>query len=469
VVRLRNRACGPMLQRVFSLTLVVLLCLLAARAVRAGTPAAPPAPPADTRFRVDSWLWETKELVPQVGLPSVRATYSSPFDWAPNSGILLFAEYSEAGGRLAAVSLRTLRKYTIADTPARITSVRWSPDGRAIAYHTSGESEEQQKLAVLALSSAHNTLVAEGVALLWRVEWSPDSRRLAASISGPRGRGLAVWQMADGSARQLCWVPGASLAWHDPVWSPDCERIAARDPAGQIVVLDVTSGKTAVEPAAGTKAISASPNLNYLLALADGQAVVVEVRTGRQIPVVLEGVPAMPQEPYIDTGPIWFGDSSAFAVSQDRRLWVVDPATGQGRPIGPRQVSEYPRLERSGPSGMIAYHQGTEDAALNGLCLLTSATSEPRILLRTAGHGWQWSPGGKWGTYRIRSPVDPRDASSGQYTWDLLLRVGVGRLYHLTHEGWTARPRDRRLFWSPNGSQALVWFDDGPCLLTLPE
>jgi hypothetical protein len=176
-------------------------------------------------------------------------------------------------------------------------------------------------------------------------------------------------------------------------------------------------------------------------------------------------------------GPVWFGDSSPFALPQDGRLWVVDPATGHGRTVGPRQIPPYPRFGAAGPASGIAFHQGAEDAALNGLYLLASPDGSPRLLLddsgsdgtATVGSGWQWSPNGKWGTYSISTWVDPRDSSLGQHKSDVLLDVAAGRLYHLTHEGWTPHRSMRRLFWSPARSRALVWFDDGPRLLTLPD
>ena len=58
--------------------------------------------------------------------------------------------------------------------------------------------------------------------------------------------------------------------------------------------------------------------------------------------------------------------------------------------------------------------------------------------------------------------VDPRHASLGQHTSNLLLDVASGGLYDLTHEGWAPQRRMRRLFWSPTRSQVLVWFGDGP-------
>lgn len=475
---------GPsLLPTLLALAMTALFSLPAAHQVSAGltqgpaiSPAAPPGPPTDTRSHLDRWLWETQELVPQTELPPLRAISTSPFDWSPDGAVLAFAETNGSGSRLIAVSLARMRKYAIAETPRPITGLRWSPDSTSIAYHVAGEPGRGGRLVVMRLAREQTCPVAADTLLLSRLEWSPDSRRLAAVVIAQPGRGLAVWQVQDGSARQLCWLPGAALYWGDPVWSSDCNRIAARDAAGGFLILDVTSGEPATTLDTGMKAISVSPNLDHLVALSNGQAVIVEVPTRRHRPVLLDGVPAVPSEPYIDTGPVWFADSSAFALSQDGRLWVVDPATGHGRPLGPRQAPGYPRLERSGPGSGIAYQQGAEDPALNGLYLLSSPDGEPRLLLNgsssggiaTIGSGWQWSPNGKWGTYRISTSVDPRDSSLGQYTWDLLLDVAASRLYHLTHEGWTPHRRMRRLFWSPTRSQALVWFDDGPRLLDLP-
>ncbi len=439
-------------------------------------PGAPP-PPGSVPY---GWLWDTEELRPQWALPVTGVGSTSAFDWSPDGAVLLFAQPHQGRSRLLAISLRGMtipalgRAVGLIDVVGLIDMVRWSPNSTYVAYHVSGV---QDRFVVLRVTDGHLTNVAEAGVLASGMEWSPDSRRLVAAVSlGGTQTEVRVWQLDGTAAHELCRVPGTALYWYDPVWSADGERIMVRDREGARVIVSVRDGQPVYRATDARRAVSASPNLLYLIVATGDAVVIADVQTGERRPVVLEGpLRAVPEWSALQ-GPVWFDDGIAFAISHAGLLWVVDATTGRGRSTGPRQALEYPKLDRTRLAGGVAYHQGTENPALNGLYLLHRPTDEPRRILdesATRGDGeggseWEWSPDGKWGTYVISTPADLRDNSKGTLQWQLLLRVRDGKLYHLSMEGWTPRPL-RRLAWSPARSEALVWSDQGASLLTLPK
>jgi len=451
----------------------------------ASSSAIPPSmPPPGYQQRFDAALWETPELRPQITLFDSPARAGSPVDWSPDGRLLLLAEPRDDGTQLVSISVATLAMHAVAKTPGRIEAVRCAPDGIRVAYVTytpSPATGPHCQIAVTTMSGDAPAVIAEEIVNARRLEWSPDSRRLAATLSTASGGSeVVVWQLAERAARETCRVTDAHLEWSHPAWSPDGAMILVRRDRpkqdGPLTVIDVGTGRSIEKVRDGWEILSASPDLRYLVCRTPEGLTVADVLTAATRPVLLDDRRISVAKSQLDSGPVWFGDSSAFAVAFDQHLCVVPAATGDAREVGPQQGVGGPTLERFTLAGGVVYYQSTEDEATDGMYVLAGPYGEPRLLFarspasRWLGpSGWEWSPNGQWGERHVRTWVDERDSSLGTYDWDLLLNLRDGKLYHLTMGGWMGDDLTRRICWSPVHSRALVRFDHGPKLLTLPE
>jgi Tol biopolymer transport system component len=106
----------------------------------------------------------------------------------------------------------------IAQTKGLIWDVRWSPDGRRLAFWTD-DSREKCRYAVW-VTSARKGQPAKVADCAMRPSWAPGSTRLA-YVSG--GRDVVVTDLASGGSTVVARYPTGPSA---PTWSPRGDRIS---------------------------------------------------------------------------------------------------------------------------------------------------------------------------------------------------------------------------------------------------
>lgn len=416
------------------------------------------------------WLNGAPVLRPQVDLSDLHVLGSSARTWSPDGRFVLFAEWVGERTRLTLLTVDTPQRTTRLATKDTISTMQWSPDGKWIAYAAGRPGVAVYDLLLLPMPQGEPKVIATGLLPASQLEWSPDSKRLAIALSRTETtHEVRVWEIATG--RELARLAEATLWAMGPKWSPDGTRLAVSDASGATMVARIGEGPNVPAPE-GWRGLAPSPDVRYVVGWLGTEAGVLDTLSGRAAPIVLrEGMVADLPDSVVDRGPVWFGESTAFALSQEGRLWVVTAATGRGRPVGPRQATGSPRLEQTGPHGAVAYHQATGTPTRSGFYLLEGPKAEPRRLLGPETgpyHGWRWSPDGRWGDYTFRTPLDWRDAAAGYMLWWALLNTKTGKLYRLDTEGMIPG-RPWPLFWSPVRAQAIAWCERGPRLLTLPK
>ncbi len=178
-----------------------------------------------------------------------------------------------------------------------------SPDGARIAYVVSPMFREKNEPIVTSLWVDSSELELQGAALLPR--WAPDSRRLAfASDDGHRGR-MGLWLLDDGP-RELGEVPGSV---EDVVWSPDGDSLL-------VLAADLGSDRAGAQTATKIKEVGA------------------------------------PEE-----------DPKVFRPAQYwRRLFLVDPPTGDAREVSPEGVNVFEFGWAGGNAVAVCTNDPTESA-----------------------------------------------------------------------------------------------------------
>ena len=122
----------------------------------------------------------------------------------------------------------------------------WSPDGKRIAYTSSGAMDTAGgfwRIYVIDADGKNRQILSDDAVDDRQPSWSPDSKRIAfASWRDGFGKGIYVTD-ADGKNQQRL-TDNLSHEW-DPSWSPDGQRIAFvshRDENTDIYVMDADGG-----------------------------------------------------------------------------------------------------------------------------------------------------------------------------------------------------------------------------------
>jgi WD40 repeat protein len=291
-------------------------------------------------------LWDARLGQESVVLARGDAAVNS-LSWHPdNRRLASGAEGARPAGSPAGKadpSAQSLRGLSIWDVPARrkiplppfavagVYSVEWSPDGRRLAWSSSGiPSNAARSFRIWDLDPRHDPLILTDDPQRLRpyssshsaVAWSPDGRRLASGGDGL----VTVWDAATGQP-SLGFQEGESIAW-----SPDGTRLATADSLGESAVIhlhDAATGR-ALKPLCRSSGGSLarpvwSPDGRRVAWLGEvGTVRVSNVATGEES-LVLHGHGS------VVSRVVWSPDGSRLATAggQDATLRIWDASTGE--------------------------------------------------------------------------------------------------------------------------------------------
>lgn len=228
------------------------------------------------------------------------------------------------------------------------TSPDWSPDGRLLAYLSTGRGPV---LAIRDMETGSTRELRPAMTRINSPRWSPDGRSLAAVGADASGRyGIYRIDASTGEVSLLIDVPQRSAPYaHD--WTPDGRTIVYRilDQNGHAAVQhDLTSGQARELTRGSLATMRLSPDGRSLATVGESGLSVLSLDTGQKRPVALKGLswPLMLMA--------WTPDGAKVLIFAPREavdrprakgdLWLVSVADGSARKLALD-------LEVAGPPG----------------------------------------------------------------------------------------------------------------------
>ncbi len=303
-----------------------------------------------------------------------------------------------------------------ADSPADERFPRWSPDGRWIVFHSTRDGGGYYVMPGVGGAARKIAPCPEAEASIVPAEWSPDSARLA-YISGQRVRPcVEILTVADGSSRRLCLPENPkSNEVRQMSWSPD----------GRWLAYDRSLSR-----------IAATCEI-WLMRVADGESIPLEDAS------------------HNNWNPIWSPDSRALYYLSDRSgtgdLWKRSIGA-DGRPRGGRrQVTsgiEVLHATLSPDGRKLAYTKGLISRNVFRAPLLEGRPATWADAVRLTDDDAQYESVDAFRDGRLLV------SSNRSGNWDVyMIPADGGAARQLTNDpGVDAGPR-----WSPDGRQAAFY------------
>jgi len=213
---------------------------------------------AEKKSKVVREIWSGQD-VDDCGEISPDGRYLSYVDW--DTGDL--AVYEIATGK----KRRLTNKGSWADSDEFAEYTRWSPDSRQIAYAWYNE-QKYYELRLIGIEGAGEPRVlvrAEDYRWISPCDWSKDGKLILVWLKRKDGSEVAVVSAKDGSVHVVKEFDKGRF--NNMIFSPEGNEIIYDDPAGDIGILSLKSGKdkTLVKHPANDSVLGWGPDGRYLL------------------------------------------------------------------------------------------------------------------------------------------------------------------------------------------------------------
>jgi len=350
-------------------------------------------------------------VMPGVG-GSVRKVVSLPFtplitapaQWSRDSSQLVYAASrgAEPTLEILTVSSGTSRKLTLPARPRNnaILDIRWSPDGRWLAYRRSGGSyAATAELWLTSPADGKTIQLTNGTKKEWSPGWSADSRELFFLSS--RGGPADLWRyilgrdgMPAGEPQQVT----AGIEMVNVVFSTDGKRLAyskgrvVRNVYRAPILKDRRATWTDVKQLTFDEA-----DFETIDASGDGRLALGSDRSGNwelwTMPSSGGDLQQITRDPAIDAGPRWKPDGTELVFysnrSGHREVWVMPVGGGPARQVSRGETETlYPSWS---PRGDQIVAQGFSA----GLSVIAASSGEQQLLQKEVANSPEWSPDGK--------------------------------------------------------------------------
>lgn len=179
-----------------------------------------------------------------------QSSFAKPYlAWEPNGNKLLFRANE---GNLMIADLRNhsvdqLLSDSLNETIQTFSNFlaggpSWSPDGKKIALLAMFPNQNDTALQVYIFNTETDELEAitseeNGV---YSTEWSPNGRWLAYSVGSFVGQSGAIYLLdSNDLSNKISIIEGQSAVYRDLLWSPDGQKLSARDRNGKPVIFKI--------------------------------------------------------------------------------------------------------------------------------------------------------------------------------------------------------------------------------------
>ncbi len=166
-----------------------------------------------------------------------------PAIWSANGRQLTFTIFATDITRLFDIDIAGGEPRQIGMVPGRMVAL--APDRKRVVY--SMGSWTANRLITADLNGGHPRQITDSASIAWNMKWSPDGKEIAFTGRGDGG-GLAVFIVeSDGSGRhQVTHLAREKGGAQLPAWAPDGRRLAVqvsnKTDDGGIWIIDVADG-----------------------------------------------------------------------------------------------------------------------------------------------------------------------------------------------------------------------------------
>ena len=168
--------------------------------------------------------------------------------WTRDGKQVLFSVFANEESTLYSISRDGKRQRELARFPGR--GPMPSPDLKRVVYM--GGTWTATRLMISAMDGAQSQQITDGSSIAWNVRWSPDGRRLAFTGRAEPKSEIAIFVLnSDGSARrQLTHIAPEEGGAQWPVWSPNGKEVAlqvnnrALKNSAHIWIVNVATGES---------------------------------------------------------------------------------------------------------------------------------------------------------------------------------------------------------------------------------
>lgn len=171
--------------------------------------------------------------------------------WSPDGSAMALISTDSKAGTATVHVLRDRKLTTISTVKGVANSVRWSPDGKQLAFLATvgakkltgaveagarlvgeigvAEQEDEQRIAVVSSSGGNYRLVSPGDTFIYEYDWTPDGRGFV--VTSAKGNGDNNWWIAtlghvDAASGKLRVLAAPKMQMNMPHVSPDGKTVA---------------------------------------------------------------------------------------------------------------------------------------------------------------------------------------------------------------------------------------------------